>query len=310
MTCKTPVIASIRSKCLMHLSNTSGLLTANEIGHMNRLDEATFDSILTKPQQQQPVKHLNKLAQAYKQLVNQMIQHEQQCQQQQHNNVEGRQEKSKSTILEDENSPLGSEDVFEPPEMSGLMHIKQEILEHAQIEPSTLLFDENSKAIEIEDEQSKKSPSIETLTTHTTSNKLNFPSLASTLEKSKLESNNNSDDDSNSSDSSSTSSTSSSNSSSSSTSASSASSSNSNSSDADTSSNESETESESDSSTSSDTETKSKSTLDLNENKNLDTIVENDEKNYSPNPNTQDTTSQSEELVKINDENTNDKASD
>ena len=293
----------------MHLSNTSGVLTTNEIGHMNRLDEATFDSILKKPQQLQPVKHLNKLAQAYKQLVNQMIQHEQ-CQQQQHNIFEGRQEKSKSTILEDEHSPLGSEDVFEPPEMAGLIHIKQEILEHAQSEPSTLLFDENSKASEIEDEQSKKSPLKETLT-HTTSNKLNFPSLASTLEKSKLESSNNSDDDSNSSDSSSTSSTSSSTSSSS-TSASSVSSSNSNSSDADTSSNESDTESESDSSasSSSDTETKFKSTLDLNENKNLETIVENYEKNSSPTPNTQHTTSQSEELVKINDENTNDKASD
>ena len=316
MTCKTPVIASVRPKCLMHLSNASGLLTSSEIGQMNKLDETTFDSILNRPPQQPP-KHLNQLAQAYKQILNKMIQHEQNHQQQ-HSVVEEQPEKQIPALLEEDNtSPIGSEDVFEPPELSGLVHIKQEILENVQNsneETSSLLFDKNLNN-DTEDEHSKKE-TLKESEPQNASNKLNLPTLTTTLEKSNLESSNNSDDDSNSSDSSSSSS-----SSSTSNSASSASSSNSNSSDTDTSSsNESESESDSDSesstSSSSDTEIKpmsslSKSTIDMDEKKSLDleTIIETDEKNSSPSSHAENVSSQSDEISKINDEKSNDKKS-
>jgi hypothetical protein len=329
MTCKTPVIASIAPKCLLHLSNVPGLLTSIELNQMSKLDETSFETVLNpteQQQQEQPLKHLSQLAQAYKQIFNKLIQDEQQQNQQQQqehmeNISEERQEKLIPTILEEDNtSIMGSEDVFEPASMSGgLVHIKQEILEnthnvnddHDETEISHhLANDEDTRSDNIQDTINSQKESLKE-DGELVSHKLVLPIITSTLESSKLESCNSDEDESNTSDSSSTSS-----SSSSSTSTTSSNSNSNSSSDTDTtsssSSNESDTDSsdsDSESSTSSSSENEIK-LVSKNQKLDLETIAKTSEANNSFSPVNEESSSsridnapsQSDELSNMNDE--------
>ena len=122
-TCKTPIIASMTPKCILHLSNASGVFTNGELSQMNRVNEASFSQILAKTAPEHPPKHLQRLANAYKQILNRMYEEEKQAVQDHH-------EKLISTIIEEEgimDSDLpNSLSIFE---QSSLIRIKQEILE-------------------------------------------------------------------------------------------------------------------------------------------------------------------------------------